>query len=574
MAANRYRSYVQKSLFSYMFSIILALFILVFAFLIINMKWLTRLEGQRNNTKIAQVLEQEVENYKKGLNALAADEHIIYACRQQSDKLIVQANRLLYEFANSREIRGLFILADIQGNIISSNLYKDNRNIFMESFLKKSLINHMWNEPERIFMVPSRLNYSYEQTGDLMLSRTVMDGDKAIGFLFFDMLDEELYQAVYKYNLDDVILTDQYNNIFFSVGRQSEEFMGKYPVGSTQFDQDRAITIKMNGKHYLIIRNSLGDGQIHLYTLISINFQYSLFRYAIIFLAVVGLIMVIMLKPLTLLMTNKNLHAIDELQKAVISMGKGNMEYSLRPHVFEEFQELHDTFRHMVLQREDLQKRNSELTERKRVMEIKQLEEQINPHFVFNVLETLRYEVLIDANKASEMIMAFANIMRYSIYYGDTVVPLKTDIEYVKDYLLLQKMRYNRRLTYSIDIPDELMDCIVPKLVLQPIVENALKHGMKNVDSIHVRIRASLEQDCLKLIVEDNGTGIEAEILDRLIEDLEREDVSKEHIGLYNSHRVVRLLYGQPYGLKIVSTYGQGTQVTIILPVNRGKADA
>jgi len=228
----------------------------------------------------------------------------------------------------------------------------------------------------------------------------------------------------------------------------------------------------------------------------------------------------------------------------------------------------------MVLQREDLQKRNSELIERKRKMEIRHLEEKINPHFLFNVLETLRYEVLIDADKASEMIMAFANIMRYNIYYGDTIVPLKTDIGYVKDYLMLQKMRYNRRLTYSVDIAEELMECRVPKLVIQPIVENALKHGMKNVETINIKITASIENENLKLTVQDNGSGIEPEILDELIKDLEREDVYKEHIGMYNSHRVIRLLYGPPYGLKIESTYGKGTLVNIILPINRGNDNA
>jgi two-component system sensor histidine kinase YesM len=116
--------------------------------------------------------------------------------------------------------------------------------------------------------------------------------------------------------------------------------------------------------------------------------------------------MLLMLKPLTMLITNKNLSAIEELRKSVIEMGKGNMEYPPLPHVFEEFQELFDTFRQMVQQREDLQKRNSELIERKRLMEISQLEERINPHFVFNVLETLRYEFLIDPAIASDMIMA------------------------------------------------------------------------------------------------------------------------------------------------------------------------
>ncbi len=350
--------------------------------------------------------------------------------------------------------------------------------------------------------------------------------------------------------------------------------MGKYLVGSHQFKNNQNNIIELNGGQYLVIKNVFHSGALNLYTLTSISFQKDIFRYAILFLIFVGILILIILKPLTLHITNKNLYAIEELRKSVLEMGKGNLEYSLRQHVFEEFQELNDTFQQMVLQREDLQKRNNELMERKRVMEIKQLEEKINPHFVFNVLETLRYEVLIDPAIASEMIMAFANIMRYNVYYGDTIVPLNTDIAYVKDYLMLQKMRYNRRLTYGIDIPEELIECRIPKLVIQPIVENALKHGMKYVETIDIRITASIEHENLIISVQDNGTGIEPEILDELFIDLEREDVYKEHIGMYNSHRVVRLLYGPPYGLKIESTYGKGTLVKIILPINKENDNA
>jgi len=543
---------------------------LVILFLIINIKWLTTSKSQRNNAKIAEVLEQEIVSYKEGLKALANDYRIINLCKRQTKEQTANVNRLLYDFSNSQEIRGVFTLVDLQGNLICSNLYKDNRNIFLQSFLYKSLVSKMLSDPQRTFLVPSRLNYSYNQTGDLLIGCTVKDGNEAVGFLFFELLDEEIYETVSRYNVDDVILTDQFNNLIFSIGRQSEDSMGKYPVGSSQFEKNQVDIIELNGKQYLIIKSILNDGTLYLYTLTSISFQQDLFRYAILFVVIMGILILTLLKPLTLLVTDKNLHAIEELRKSILEMGRGNMEYSLRPHVFEEFQELNDTFRQMVLQREELQKRNNELMERKRIMEIRQLEEKINPHFLFNVLETLRYEVMIDPAKASEMIMAFANIMRYNIYYRDTIVPLKTDIEHVKDYLMLQKMRYNRRLTYSIDIPEELMECKVPKLVIQPIVENALKHGMKNVETINVNITASVENENLRLSVEDNGSGIEPEILNELIKDLEREDVYKEHIGMYNSHRVIRLLYGPPYGLKIESTYGKGTVVNIILPINRG----
>ena len=202
------------------------------------------------------------------------------------------------------------------------------------------------------------------------------------------------------------------------------------------------------------------------------------------------------------------------------------------------------------------------------VLEIKQLEEQFNPHFIFNVMETLRYEIMIDAAKASDMVQSFASLMRYSIHYGSTIVSLRTDIEYINDYLLLQKMRYNRRLNYHIDIPEELLEYRIPKLLLQPVVENSLVHGMKNTHSISIAITGRVHEELLELCVEDDGSGIDGERLASLRAGLESEDEYKEHIGLYNSHRVVRLLYGPGYGLSIESQPGSGTRVIVTMPAD------
>ena len=270
--------------------------------------------------------------------------------------------------------------------------------------------------------------------------------------------------------------------------------------------------------------------------------------------------MLFMIPYITRRISEKNVSAIEEMIGSITQMSHGKkVEH---PVVFEEFNKLLSSFEMVLAEKEALIKNNSELSERKRIMEIKQLEEQFNPHFLFNILETLKYQIMIDKDKAVEMVLAFAGLMRYSIYYGSTVVPLGTDIEYINDYLMLQKLRYNRRLTYSIDIPDELQECLIPKLLLQPIVENSLAHGL--VDVIHITIRAECSADMLIISVEDNGKGIDSQNLQLLRESLEKDSIYKEHIGLYNSHRVVKLLYGNRYGLEINSCHG--TLITVRLP--------
>ena len=564
--SNQYRDYIKRSFLRFAFSIIALLFVLVGLFLFINVQLISAGGNRKNNARLGAVLDKQVKAYEEGLLRFGSDYRILEALKDRDSGRVTEVNRLLYDFSNAQSIRCSFVLTDSGGEIVSSNLFEGNREIFLNSTVFQSMFEKM--EPDKIFTMPSRLNYAHGQAGDLALARAVSGPDRVYGYLFFDLSDEQIYTAVRDYPLDDVILTDRYDNLIFSIGRQSADPMEKYPAGKYRMEWQKGNVVKVNGKHYHVQKELLPESTLVLYTLVSMEFQRTLVSYGMIFLLIVGVLMLIMITPLSLRIAGKNLEAIDELQNAVAEMGRGNMDYRLQGQVFDEFKELGDAFFSMVTQREELMLHNSELTERKRIMEIKQLEEQFNPHFIFNVLETLRYEIAIDAAKASDMVMAFANLMRYSIYYGSTIVPLQTDIEYINDYLLLQKMRYNRRLNYHIDIPEELMGCKIPKLLLQPVVENSLVHGMKDIRSIAINISAWKEKGQLKLCVEDNGSGIREEKLEELRKGLEREDVYREHIGLYNSHRVVRLLYGLESSMTIESSPGNGTKVTVTLPAD------
>lgn len=565
-SGNSYRDYIKRSFLRYAYTIIALLFVLVGLFLFVNMEWSSAGRNKRNHARLALILDGQVRAYEDGLERFSQDEMVLAALKHRDGEQVTQVNRMLYGFSNAQSIGCDFVLADKEGRIVSSNLFEGNRKIFLDSPLIQSLCEKMAGEPQRIFMLPSHLNYAHGQAGDLVLSRAVEDPEGLWGYLFFDLTDEQIYCRVRDYPLDDVILTDRYDNLIFSVGRQSADPLEKYPAGKYRMEWEKGNVVKVNGKHYHVRKEGLPGSTLVLYTLVSMEFQRTLVYYGILFLALVGVLMLIMIPPLTQRVTRKNLEAMDELWTSVDEMGRGNMDYKLRGQVFDEFKALGDAFRNMVIQREELMLHNSELAERKRVMEIRQLEEQFNPHFIFNVLETLRYEIAIDRAMASEMVMAFANLMRYSIYYGSTIVPLQTDIEYINDYLLLQKMRYNKRLMYHIDIPEELMECRIPKLLLQPVVENSLVHGMKDAQCVSVTISAWQEDAFLKLCVEDNGSGISSEKLEELRVGLDQEDSCREHIGLYNSHRVVRLLYGPAYGVAMNSSPGRGTRVVITLP--------
>jgi two-component system sensor histidine kinase YesM len=567
MNGNSYRTYIRNSFTRYALSTILILFVFVALFFTFNLFVLSNISNQKNNEKLTALLDDQAENYSRSLEHFSENASIREALWQQDSQSVTSANYALYDFANSQTIRCTFSLVSAADQIVCSNLYGGNRKIFLESQVYRDMVSRLKSQPDRVFVLPSGLNYSSRQTGSLLFGHAITQEGVLLGYLFFDMSDLELYEAVKVFPVDDLILTDRFDNLIFTLGRPNSDPMQKYPSGKYRMDWQNGNTVRLNDKEYNIHQGTFFHGDLILYTLISIEYQKLLTTYSIIFLILAGILMFVLLIPITKRTTKKHLKAVNELMASVEELGKGNMDYKLSAQVFDEFQMLNDSFRNIVIQREALLKHNTELTQRKRILEITQLEEQFNPHFIFNVMETLRYEILIDTNVASDMVTALASLMRYSINNGSTAVTLQTDMEYINDYLLLQKMRYNRRLTYHMDIPEELTGCRIPKLLIQPVVENALVHGMKDLPNISVAIAAAEKDGCLVLTVQDNGVGIEPELLASIRQHLDTEDILREHIGLHNTHRMVQLLYGPSYGLRIESSPGNGTLVTVVLPI-------
>lgn len=557
MRSVTYKKYIEYSFLRYALSIIVILFIMMIAFLSFNFKVLEHYENKKNTLKLLQVLEKQFLSYNLALENLSKDTEIINLVSDSSNSHPSEVNRTLYNFVNAQDLKANFVLLDKDFNIISSNLFESNKELFLESRVLEKVSAAPLNNT---YITPSRLNYDYEQESSLIFAHAVMNGKEKVGYLFFDVLSKDIEDLFMRSPIDSIVLTDRYDHIIFYTGKKSVDLTLKYPGDKymNTFSKDGEIDI--NGTKYQGQINTFIDGQFTLYTMVSKEIQRRSFYYGLWFIILSAFIMLFMIPYITRRISEKNVSAIEEMIGSITQMSHGKkVEH---PVVFEEFNKLLSSFEMVLAEKEALIKNNSELSERKRIMEIKQLEEQFNPHFLFNILETLKYQIMIDKDKAVEMVLAFAGLMRYSIYYGSTVVPLGTDIEYINDYLMLQKLRYNRRLTYSIDIPDELQECLIPKLLLQPIVENSLAHGL--VDVIHITIRAECSADMLIISVEDNGKGIDSQNLQLLRESLEKDSIYKEHIGLYNSHRVVKLLYGNRYGLEINSCHG--TLITVRLP--------
>ncbi|ETT29943.1 signal transduction protein with a C-terminal ATPase domain [Paenibacillus sp. FSL R5-192] len=223
----------------------------------------------------------------------------------------------------------------------------------------------------------------------------------------------------------------------------------------------------------------------------------------------------------------------------------------------------------------------NELRERqKRDAEMRSLQEHIKPHFLYNTLDTIHWMARKEgAEDVSGMVGALSRLFRIGLSKGQDYIPLHSEIEHMTSYLQIQQTRYRDRLQYTLNIPEELRDLLVLKLLLQPLIENAIYHGIKGRRGPgHIRVEARLEHNRLLLTIHDNGAGMSIERLAEMQQLLEAPLASLEasspgitgkSYGMLNVQARLRLSFGDEYGIELESQEGEGTSVTIIHPLMR-----
>lgn len=205
--------------------------------------------------------------------------------------------------------------------------------------------------------------------------------------------------------------------------------------------------------------------------------------------------------------------------------------------------------------------------ENQRKSELKALQNQINPHFLYNTLDSIIYMIDKGENqKAEEMIVALSKFFRISISRGKTIIPLKDEVEHVRNYLLIQKIRFGDQFTYSINVDPSLYQYSCIKLILQPLVENAIEHGLNDNESGgQIEIIGTQNESYIILKIKDNGYGISEDKLEQIYKSF-HDDSIHQGVGLKNVYQRIKIYYGDEADIKIDSLFDEGTIISIYIP--------
>ena len=285
------------------------------------------------------------------------------------------------------------------------------------------------------------------------------------------------------------------------------------------------------------------------------------------FLVYIIIVVVIVSILISAFISSKISKPIKELEISMKKVEEGKFDTFIDIKGETEVEKLSESFNVMVKKIKELMEQIVVEQELKRKSELNTLQAQINPHFLYNTLDSIVW--MAENEKTDDviiMVTALAKLFRISLSKGKNIITVKEELEHVKNYLIIQKRRYVDKFEFSFEIDESTLNYKTLKLILQPIVENSIYHGIKYmVDEGNIKISVFIKDNKLVYLVEDNGVGMNKETLEKLQSTDLKEN--KMGVGVKNVNQRLKLLYGDEYGIEIKSELEEGTIVQLLLPI-------
>ena len=401
----------------------------------------------------------------------------------------------------------------------------------------------------------------------LMGVRLFDEAGEPSGYLCMAMTENGFRKTVAS-NADDVLMTDRFDSVF--VGG-AHVFAGRFNKLEADVRQANGVKDTPWGLYYI---SSEACRTYRVYAALPCGDVLRTARFLLLMVLLFFAAMIAAIQISTKRVAQEKTRVIDEIATACDLVSHGNLNTELTISSRDEFQVIAQAYNTMLENVRKSMEKSVKLGRDTAVAQIRQMESQFNPHFLFNTLENIRFMVRLDPSAADAAMVQLAQLMRYSIKQEGMTVSLKEDLRYIESYMSILKMRFGSRLSYETRIPDELMRRRIPKLIVQPILENAVKYGMEKKHELKIEIEARCVGERLEISIRDNGPGIEPEVMETLTQYMENPDMErKTSFGLMNVHDRLRLMYGKRYGIRIQTQQGRTTEVVLSLPGGEGEME-
>ncbi|MCI5859542.1 MAG: sensor histidine kinase [Blautia sp.] len=381
--------------------------------------------------------------------------------------------------------------------------------------------------------------------------------EKSLRSLYKDSIpyDGSLYAIT---NNEGIVISS--DNESFPVGSRIPENLFPY-LGTSGY-----VTYDYNRETNLLCYDTLNERGFFSFALIPMkNLTQNAVRKMRYLLWICSLILILLAALVAFVLSRTITRPIAALTKAAIRVSQSDFSANTPIPRGRDFKVLTESFNHMEKEISRLIHENYEISIREKETQLMALTMQINPHFLYNTLNTINMlAIQNDDDETAELIVSLSEMLQYTCKDSSDQAPLSDEIGWVSNYLFLMAKRYNGLFRTVFDITEDLMDCRIPKFILQPLAENSILHGFSDIQKEGILTLAiSKSENSLCIEVRDNGIGMDEEQLKKYIQAI----CVDGHVGISNVHRRLSLIYGENYKIHVVSAPGEGTSIKIWIPL-------
>lgn len=508
--------------------------------------------------------------------SLPSDVQEIYKIRVNYNYILYDRNRM------TKDISGIFVIGE-NGSVYRSTTYglKDEIDFTNEEWYKNTLNTGQitWIPPHEGSCIVNNLDIS---TISVIVPIEDRASTKLLGVVVVEIETEELLKEKNSGLIfeGEMFMLNDNNEVIYSNSQTSdtyiksiEEALDKISLTKDGYTED----IKINREKYLISAANLKSCGWKTVGIISHDKMYEKIYVIRITIIIFVSIFILLSVSFAIIASNKISNPIRDIRTKMKKVENGNFNAYVSYVSNDEIGELAHSFNHMINKINRLIIQEQENQKKLRQAEYKALQSQINPHFLYNTLDSILWMVRMNRlNKMEEMITSLTNFLRIGLSRGRDEILIEEELKHIENYITIQKIRYSRLLNYSVSVPENIKRYSIIKMTLQPIVENALYHGIKEKGAPGIIEVTAWETETEVIIkVSDDGMGMTAERLHE-VETMMKEgiDFNPKAYGIINVQKRIQINYGNQYGLKFESEYTQGTNVYVTIPKRGGDVHA
>ncbi|SHI70214.1 two-component system, sensor histidine kinase YesM [Butyrivibrio fibrisolvens DSM 3071] len=503
-------------------------------------------------------LDSKLSMFKYDMTALANDEVILEMLGKNTPLTGSRSYRRLFTLTTDLRDYGDFTVYDVDGNSLISTS-SDNALTSMPTYfgiLKEVSDSHT---------IAIRKTQDYEDPSLIQIACAVMQNGSCIGYIVAS-LDTDNISAILSSTTDsslEIVILDKYWDQVYSNERAKNDNVA-WEVRNRRLNN---LDISQPTDHGIFFIRDIGDTELSIVlgkeNIFTPDVTKTMARVMLLMAAVSMFLCLIVAEAMSAYLTLP----IRKLSKAMKKAESGDLSARVDTNRQDELGQLGRNYNKMAGELQNYMEleiqKQKELDERTIAM----MQAQLNPHFLYNTLDTMKWTAKTKGvPEIATLSSSLAIILRMAIS-GKKFVKLEDEISLVNYYITIQKIRFSGNFSFDIEVPLELEDCIVPKLILQPVVENAIVHGLRDMAGGQVFVNIYDNNGVLTIEVSDDGVGIADEEIKRIEERNHKQE--EGHLGLYNVDTIIRLYYGDDYGIRAKRLPEGGSMITVTLPVKR-----